>query len=238
MKNYKVVALLPIKAHSARVKGKNFRNFAGRPLFHWILDSLRSVNEIERIVINTDAVDLLLENGLVTDDRIILRKRKHEICGDFVSMNMVLADDVESIDAETYIMTHTTNPLLTGDTILKALKTYQECLYKNECDSLFSVNHFQTRFYTAKAEAVNHDPDNLIRTQDLEPWYEENSNLYIFNRKSFTHRNARIGKNPKMFETPKIESVDIDDVTGWNMAEMLLLSKLLFIAQSNLPESE
>lgn len=238
MEKYKVVALLPIKAHSARVKGKNFRSFAGRPLFHWILDSLRSVEEIEKIVINTDAEELLKENGLIADDRIILRKRKSEICGDFVSMNKVLADDVQAIDADTYVMTHTTNPLLTGDTILKALQAYQKCLAIGECDSLFSVNHFQTRFYTAKAEAVNHDPDNLIRTQDLEPWYEENSNLYIFNRQSFGKRNARIGEKPKLFETPKIESVDIDDITGWNMAEMLLLSKLLFIAQSNLPESE
>jgi CMP-N-acetylneuraminic acid synthetase len=83
------------------------------------------------------------------------------------------------------------------------------------------VNKFQTRFYRADGSAVNHDPNNLIRTQDLEPWFEENSNLYLFNRASFAATKARIGKKPMMFETPRIESADIDDQEGWDIAENL-----------------
>ena len=54
-----------------------------------------------------------------------------------------------------------------------------------QLDSLFTVDKIQTRFYRADCSPVNHDPDNLVRTQDLEPWFEENSNLYIFTRDSF-----------------------------------------------------
>jgi CMP-N-acetylneuraminic acid synthetase len=68
---------------------------------------------------------------------------------------------------------------------------------------------------------VNHDPDNLIRTQDLEPWFEENSNLYIFSAASFNATGARIGKLPKMFETKKLESADIDTPEDWNLVEAL-----------------
>jgi CMP-N-acetylneuraminic acid synthetase len=68
------------------------------------------------------------------------------------------------------------------------------------------------------ASAVNHDPDNLIRTQDLEPWFEENSNLYIFNRDSFAKTKARIGKQPMMFEGPAFESIDIDTPQDWDFA--------------------
>jgi CMP-N-acetylneuraminic acid synthetase len=71
---------------------------------------------------------------------------------------------------------------------------------------------------------VNHDPDNLIRTQDLEPWFEENSNLYIFSRESFAATKARIGRRPVLFETPRAESADIDDQIGWDIAETLALA--------------
>ncbi|MGA2052899.1 MAG: hypothetical protein ABSH19_06280 [Opitutales bacterium] len=51
----RIVALLPIKAHSARVPGKNFKPLAGFPLFDWILRTLTALPEISQIVINTDA---------------------------------------------------------------------------------------------------------------------------------------------------------------------------------------
>ena len=214
-------ALLPMKAHSARVSGKNFREFAGKPLFRWILDTLLEVQEIDRIVINTDARDILAEKGLVDTDRILIRDRQPEICGDFVSMNLVIADDLANVPADAYLMTHTTNPLLSAQTIRGALQAYQEGISTGARDSLFTVNKFQTRFYRTDGSPVNHDPNNLIRTQDLEPWFEENSNLYIFSRESFTANNARIGKKPLLFETPRAESSDIDDQDGWDIAETL-----------------
>ena len=220
MPEFKTVALLPMKAHSARVSGKNFRNFAGKPLFRWILDSLLSLGEIDAVVINTDAREILAQNGLVSEGRVIVRDRKPEICGDFVSMNLVLADDIASVSAEAYLMTHTTNPLLRPPTIRRALAAYREGLASGG-DSLFTVNRFQTRFYREDGSPVNHDPNVLMRTQDLEPWLEENSNLYIFNRESFARTNARIGAKPVMFETPRIESADIDDQEGWDIAETL-----------------
>ncbi len=215
-----------MKAHSARVSGKNFRNFAGKPLFRWILDTLLSVPEIDKVVINTDAREILEANGLVDSDRVLIRDRKPEICGDFVSMNLVLADDVAAIESETYLMTHTTNPLLSAASIRGAIAGYQAGVAAGTCDSLFTVNKFQTRFYRADGSAVNHDPDNLIRTQDLEPWFEENSNLYLFNRASFAATKARIGKKPAMFETPRRESADIDDQEGWDIAEVMAKAQL------------
>jgi CMP-N-acetylneuraminic acid synthetase len=80
------------------------------------------------------------------------------------------------------------------------------------------VDKVQTRFYRADASAVNHDPNNLVRTQDLEPWFEENSNLYVFNKDSFAKTKARIGINPVMHVNPKFESIDIDEQEDWDMA--------------------
>jgi len=215
---YKIVALLPMKANSERVRGKNFREFCGKPLFRWMLDTLLEVDAIDRVVINTDARHILAENGLVESERVMIRDRKPEICGDFVSMNLVLADDLANVDADIYMMTHTTNPLMSADTIRGALAAYREANTAGEADSLFTVDKVQTRFYRADGSPVNHDPDNLVRTQDLEPWYEENSNLYIFTRDSFAKSNARIGRKPTMYEGPAFESIDIDTPQDWDLA--------------------
>ena len=214
----RIVALLPMKANSERVKGKNFREFCGKPLFRWILDTLLSVEAIDEIVINTDARKALAHHGLEEDGRIRIRDRKPEICGDHVSMNLVLNDDVQNVDADIFLMTHVTNPLLRATTIRMALDKFKRARNAGTADSLMTVNKIQARFYRADGRPVNHDPDNLIPTQELEPWYEENSNLYIFDRQSFAATSARIGKKPMMLETGKLESVDIDTPEDWDFA--------------------
>ena len=214
----RVIALLPMKANSERVKGKNFKSFVGKPLFRWTLDSLLSVDYIDQIVINTDARDLLGNSGLISGGRIEIRDRKKEICGDLVSMNAVLADDVENVPADIYFMTHTTNPLLSVKTIRSALEKFSELELLGAVDSLFSVNKVQARFYDEHGKPINHDPSNLIPTQHLKPWFEENSNFYIFTRDSFAMTGARIGGLPLMYEVSRFESIDIDTPDDWNFA--------------------
>tara|TARA_Y100000991_G_C21964757_1_gene346273 strand:- start:1518 stop:2204 length:687 start_codon:yes stop_codon:yes gene_type:complete len=219
----KIVALLPMKANSERVKGKNFKNFCGKPLFKWVLDKLLDINEISEVIINTDAQEILYENGMEDNEKILVRNRRKEICGDSVSMNLVINDDVENIDADIYLMTHTTNPLISIDTIKKAISKFTKALESNQnIDSLFSVNLIQERYYDSAAQPINHDPNNLVRTQDLEPWFKENSNLYLFTKASFMKTKARIGEKPMMLVTPANESIDIDNPDDWDLAELMV----------------
>ena len=217
----KIAALLPMKANSSRVPGKNFRSFHGKPLFRWILDSLLEIESIDKVIINTDARSILSQHGLNPSEKIIIRDRKKEICGDDISMNLVIQDDIDNISSETFLMTHTTNPLLSSSSIKRAIARFNQ----SKADSLFTVNKVQSRFYRADCTPINHDPSILIPTQNLEPWYEENSNLYIFSRKSFNNAKARIGLNPILFETPELESIDIDTESDWDFA--LLAAKYL-----------
>ena len=217
----KFTALLPMKANSQRVPGKNFRLLDGQPLFRWMLDTLLSIQEIERVIINTDASQLLNDPDLALDERVVVRERSIALRGDTVSMNRILADDLDWDQGDCFLMTHTTNPFLAADTIRRAIKKFTGELISEKCDSLFSVNRFQTRFYREDVSPVNHDPLELLQTQDLEPWYEENSCLYLFTRESFYKTNARIGQQPLMFETPRTESLDIDTPEDWELAEIL-----------------
>jgi CMP-N-acetylneuraminic acid synthetase len=218
----KIVALLPMKANSERVKGKNFKNFAGKPLFLWILDSLLKVNKITSIVINTDAEEILKKNGLIESNKVFLRKRKKEICGDLISMNLIIEDDINNVDADIFLMTHTTNPLLKSSTIDKAISLFTENLENGEADSLFTVNKIQERFYDSNSKPINHNPNELARTQDLEPWFKENSNLYLFTKESFKKTNARIGTKPIMMVTEPYESTDIDTPDDWDLGEIVV----------------
>jgi CMP-N-acetylneuraminic acid synthetase len=217
----RAVALLPMKGHSERIFGKNFREFCGKPLFRWMLDTLLSLDEIETVVINTDAKAVLESLGVDQMARVRLRDRRPPLCGDFVSMNLVIEDDIAAVPADCYVMTHATNPLLRAETVARAIGAFREARANGAADSLFSVNRHQSRFYAADGRPLNHDPARLIRTQDLDPWFEENSNLYIFTADSFGATRARIGARPMMFETPRLESVDIDDEAGWDLAERI-----------------
>ena len=216
-----IVVLLPIKKNSARVINKNFRSFSGRPLFSWILDCLLSLEWIDLILINTDARQLIYDSGFQQSDRILIRDRDPDICGDEISMNKVIANDLDFVNANSYLMTHATNPLLSAKTIKGAYRNYLKGVRDGRSDSLLTVTRRQTRFYLANGDPVNHDPNDLLPTQDLTPWYEENSCLYIFSKASFSRTQSRIGDRPILHSIPLYESVDIDDEESWQLAEML-----------------
>jgi CMP-N-acetylneuraminic acid synthetase len=215
----KVTALLPMKGNSERVPGKNIRDFNGKPLFFHILESLAASDYIYQVIVNTDS-EQFAEMAKGVSDKVKIHERPEAICGDFVSMNQVIKYDIENSDAEHFIQTHSTNPLLRVSTINKAIKAYEDL--DPNFDSIFSVTKLQTRLFWETGEAINHNPAELIRTQDLPPVFEENSNFFIFSKESFKKAgDKRIGLYPKMFEVNKIEAVDIDDENDFLIAEAL-----------------
>jgi CMP-N-acetylneuraminic acid synthetase len=137
-------------------------------------------------------------------------------------MNLVLGDDIANVPSDYYLMTHTTNPLLSVKTIRAMIARFAAAEQSGASDSLFTVTRHQTRFYTPQGAPINHDPANLIRTQDLPPFLEENSVCYLFTGASFAKTGARIGEKPILHETPALESVDIDEKSDWFIAESLL----------------
>lgn len=190
-----------------------------------MLEKLLNIEQIDKIIVNTDAVELLEKDDLISSRKVTLRPRKNHLCGNDVSMNLIINDDILFDKADCYLMTHTTNPLLGSDTIVRALDLFINEMMASKADSLFTVNKIQSRFYDQSSKPINHNPEKLIPTQDLSPIYEENSNLYIFTEESFRESNSRIGKRPLMFATSKLESVDIDYEEDWDLATMIYKTK-------------
>jgi CMP-N-acetylneuraminic acid synthetase len=215
----KLIALLPMKGHSERVPNKNMKLFCGVPLYHAILKKLQQCEYISQISIDTDS-KMIREDACKNFRNVIIIDRPEELCGDFVSMNRIIEYDLSQLPGEHFIQTHSTNPLLTVETLNKAIETYFTNI--QNYDSLFSVTLWQTRFYWQNGDPVNHNPEELIRTQDLPPVFEENSNFYIFSKSSFLKANSRrIGSKPKMFVTDRLESIDIDENADFELAEFL-----------------
>jgi CMP-N-acetylneuraminic acid synthetase len=217
-----IVALVPMRHHSERVPGKNYRSFAGKPLYYYIIESLQSCPLIKEIVVDTDSL-VIKEKISEVFPKIHLIDRPDHLKAGTVPMNDVLLYDVDQVDADFYLQTHSTNPLLRAETITNAVQNFLENYPMH--DSLFSVTRIQTRLWDELSRPINHNPSILLRTQDLPPVYEENSCIYIFTHKTLEERHNRIGERPFMFKIDRTEAVDIDEELDFKVAEFLYLDR-------------
>jgi len=214
-----IAAFVPMRHDSKRVIGKNYRQIAGKPLYAWIIETLLAVPEINVVMVDTDSEPIL--EGLARDyPRVKAILRPEALRADTVPMNDILLHDTAQINADLYLQTHSTNPLLKSETISSAIQAFTRAW--PEKDSLFGVTRWQTRLYDADGKAINHNPKELLRTQDLPPVYEENSTLYLFTRENLLKYHHRIGEKPLLYEVPALEAVDIDEETDFAIAEALL----------------
>jgi len=222
-----IIAIIPIKHHSARIPGKNFKLMNGEPLYCWIIDTLLQVEVIDQIIIDSDscylfnALDMRYKDKL-NCKKILLHKRSINLCGDDIATNDIFKDIINSmnLNADYYFQTHVTNPLLTVDTIIDFIKTFMN--NKDVYTSAFSVKKHYARFYTKDGYDFNHNRTVLIPTQNLDPIYEENSCMYIFSKNSLFSCGARISDKALLYTMNNIESQDIDWPDDFLLTEMLM----------------
>jgi CMP-N-acetylneuraminic acid synthetase len=215
----KIIALVPMRHHSQRVPGKNYRLLGSKPLFHHIIETLLAVPEIDQVLVDTDSEPVM--DGLRQHfPQVKIIERSENLRADDVPMNDILLYDTAQVEADFYLQTHSTNPLLKPETVRRAIGTLQADYPAH--DSLFSVTRLQTRLYDQHGRAINHDPLELIQTQDLPPVYEENSCLYLFTRENLLKRHHRIGEAPLLFEIDPEEAWDIDEELDFTICDFLM----------------
>lgn len=208
-----------MRHHSQRVPGKNYRPLAGKPLFQHILETLRTVPEIDTVIVDTDSEPVMDGVRRLFPDVKLIARPEH-LRADDIPMNDILLYDTAQVQADFYLQTHSTNPLLKAETISRGIQS----LISNypKYDSLFSVTRLQTRLYWQDGRAINHNPLELLQTQDLPPVYEENSCIYVFTRKNLERKKHRIGDSPLMFEINADEAWDIDEELDFEIADFLM----------------
>lgn len=215
----RLTALMPMRHSSERVKGKNYRPFGdGRPLFHHMLQTLVECPLIDAVVIDTDS-PTVKEQCAEKFPTVTVIDRPEHLRDGATPMNDVLLHDISQAPSQFYLQTHSTNPLLSQATLNRAVETFFANYPVH--DSLFSVTRLQTRLWDSLARAVNHNPNILLRTQDLPPLYDENSCVYIFEGAALKARHNRIGLRPYLFEIDRREAQDIDEEADFEIADMM-----------------
>jgi CMP-N-acetylneuraminic acid synthetase len=217
-----IKALVPMKGHSERVPHKNIRPLVGKPCFHWVMEALSRSKYITDIIVNTDD-DTIAESATSNFDKITILKRPEFLLGDMVTIQPLIAYDLSQTTGDFFLQTHSTNPLLTTETVDGAIEAF---FAQTEHDALFSVTETKQRFYWADGTGVNHNPAVLTRTQDLPPIFLENSCFYIFSRETNERTQTRLGSKALMYPIDRLEAADIDDMEDFYWAEFLLNRKL------------
>ena len=210
-----VTAIVPIKEHSERLPRKNFGEFNGKPLYHWILETLESVDEISHIVVNTDAAEVIEDAPDLFDVEVSVRPER--LRDDEVTTN-IIRYEIDRSDTEYHLHTYSTCPLLRPETISGAIREFVD---SDEHDSLLPVTKHQKCFYDDAYDAINHDPHDISPSQDIPPLYLDCSVLYMYTEETFERTGHRIGTDPLPYEVDEREAVEIDYRWEFEMAECL-----------------
>lgn len=208
----KVVALVPIKLNSQRLPHKNILPIAGKPLCFHIVDTLIKCN-------NIDEVYVYCSDEKVTEyipQKAIFLKRDKKLDGDNIKGFDIYRSFINQIDADIYVLAHTTSPFIKQLSIENAVSK----VVNNDYDSAFSAERIQT-FAWYENKPINYDITDVPRTQDMEPIWVETSAFYVFNKNIFVKNNRRIGFNPYIQEVSGLEAIDIDEKKDYELATKL-----------------
>lgn len=207
----KTVAVVPMKLNNRRLPQKNTKSFTnGRPLCQYILSTLLEVEEIDKVYVycSNPAIREYLPEG------VAYLQRSESLDQDSTKMNEVLQAFAKQVSAEVYVMTHTTAPFITKESIRKGIQAVQS----GEYDSAFAAKKLQD-FLWKDGQPFNYELDNIPRTQDLPPLFEETSGFYIYRGEVMMRHNRRIGDRPYIVEVGEIESIDIDEAEDFMIAD-------------------
>ncbi|MBR4761008.1 MAG: acylneuraminate cytidylyltransferase family protein [Clostridia bacterium] len=208
----KTVAFIPIKLNSQRLPHKNILPLAGHPLCWHLCNTLSNVSGIDEVYVYCSSEEV----KEYIPESVQLLKRPAWLDGDLVKGFDIYREFINTVDADVYVLAHTTSPFIKCESVENALDN----VLSGEYDSAFSAERIQT-FSWYKGEPINYDLNDVPRTQDMEPIFVETSAFFIFKKEIFTVHNRRIGYKPYIQEVSGIEAVDIDEKKDYEFAKLL-----------------
>lgn len=205
----KTVALVPIKLNSQRIPHKNILPIAGHPLCWHLCNSLIKAKGIDEVYVycSDEKITEYIPEGT------IYKKRDKWLDGDLIKGFDIYKSFINEVDADVYVLAHTTSPFIKVSSIENALSH----ILSGDNDSAFSAEKIQT-FSWYQGQPINYDLNDVPRTQDIEPIWVETSAFFMFKKEIFTVHNRRIGFKPYIQEVSGIEAIDIDEPEDFDFA--------------------
>ncbi len=208
----KTVALIPIKMNSSRLPHKNILPLGEMPLCWYVPHMLSTVKGIDEVYVFCS--DMEVKRYLPKNTKVLQRDKRLD--GDHVQGAEIYKEFINMVDADIYVLAHTTSPFLRRKSVENALDKVQS----GQFDSAFSAQRIQT-FAWYNGKPINYALTNVPRTQDMEPIYVETSGFYIFKKDIFTQYGRRIGFTPYIQAVSGKEAIDIDTREDYEYACIL-----------------
>ncbi len=210
----KVICIVPIKKKSKRIKGKNFKVIAGKPLYSYLLDKLKLCN-FDEVYIDSDSNEIK-KYALKNNYRFINRLKK--LSKDSANGNHLLNYHSSIIKADLYFQLFVTAPLLSIANINRCISKLKN---SKKNDSIFTiVKDYSYCWFNGRS--INYKNNTLPRSQDLNPIITETTGLYGIKKDALKKRKCRIGYKPIMYEISPYEAIDIN-----NKVDLLFLDNFI-----------
>ena len=225
----RIVAVVPIKATSERVKNKNFRTFADdRSLFELLIEQLTNCSLIDDIFVSTDEKTI---QEYVASKGCNFLLRDTQFCNNQVAWSDVITHVVGSlpVDNDTAVMwCHTTSPLF--NRYAEAIQAYKEAIRIGQSDGLVTVSSLKEFIVNDKKRAVNYSWGVWHPySQNLEKLFRITGALFIAKKGDMIANRYVISQNPLFFEATSYESIDVDTEFDFTLAQMMYENKARFM---------
>ena len=211
----KIVCFVPIKLNSQRLPNKMVLPLGNKLLCQHIFDKLLEVKKEIEIDIYCFCSDKTIQDKLPKDVKFL--KRDSNLDKDETLGIDIYNSFINQVEADIYVLCHATSPLIKSLSIINGLNK----IINEGHDSALSVTKIQT-FCWYDNKTLNYDLINVVRTQDIKPIYYETSAFYMFKKDILKVHKRRIGFNPYLVITDKIEGIDIDEKEDYDLAKNII----------------
>lgn len=209
----KVVAFLPVKGKSERIKNKNTKYLDSKPLFLHTLEKIISCEFIDEVYLDSNSEKIF---ELAPNNGFKKIKRSKKLSTNKVDGNEILMNEIEKVDADIYIQILCTSPFIEKSTIRKGVQTLKE---NKKYDSVVLVK--KEGQYLWEKGVPNYNLDKIPNSDNLPEKKVETTGLYMVKKNAALKNKRRIGKNPFFLEASPIESIDINYIEDFKMAELV-----------------
>jgi CMP-N-acetylneuraminic acid synthetase len=211
----RIKALVAVRSGSQRVINKNMRPFVGSSLLEIKLRQLTGISCLGGVIVNSNDDGML---ALARKYGCETVKRDEYYASSCISMSDVYQNMAENCNADIIVYANCTNPLLSDESIKKAIDLY--CSINTEYDSINSA-HLIKEFLFRDNIPINYDLRHQPRSQDLPDIYALNFAFNILSRTTMIECKNVVGNRPYIFGIDEVEATDIDNEIDFEFAEYL-----------------
>ena len=221
----RLIAVVPVKKTSDRVKDKNFCEFVhGKSLLDLLLSKLGNCSSIDEVYVSSD--------NLAISDTVVSRgfkfiERSAAFCNNDVGWSEVITHVIGSIPEEDNVVIawcHTTSPLF--GRYSEAIDAFSAAYSAGENDGLVTVHARSDFLLNQQGRPLNYSWGVWHPySQDLEPLCAVTGALFIATKKTMLENRYVISRNPLLFHTSDYESVDVDTPFDFQLARLMASHK-------------